>query len=493
VPNEQNSNQRSRGLLIRVVLLIILLLVYLHTLLPGVGYSTDTAKFQFVGYVLGTPHPPGCPTYILLNHLFTKAVPFGSIAYRANLLSAVFSLLTALLLFEILKLFQIKNFTAALVCLSFGVTPSMWSQSIIAEIYSLNALFVAGVIYFFLRWNSTRKTADLLMACAIYAFSFGNHLTMATFLPAVFYLIWSTDKSVFYNRKLVPMIILLAVLGALQYLYPVWRYYDPNTVFMEMQTWDFKTFWYAITGAQFKSRMFPFDVKTVILERIPLFFRLLWKEYFLLTAIAVFGMSRIKMKKTVVFLLLAILGNIFYSLNYDIKDISVYFIPTYLILAVFLGIGIQAVSETLLRDRKYISVPLVILIPVFLFIMNGHHIDQSKNTADAEKAKSILEKVGRDAVIIAPGKEFSRHYFFYYLFAENMREKNIFLIRFWPHIIRDYVAFRKPYYFREIRKFVRAGLKVYCLKESQRVALQKRFGLKLQRVDGDLYRVEAAD
>src|SRR5688500_17569623 len=63
---------------------------YVATLLPGVGYSGDTAEFQFAGKVLGTTHPTGYPTYLVLNHLFVRLWPFGTVAYKANLLSAVF-------------------------------------------------------------------------------------------------------------------------------------------------------------------------------------------------------------------------------------------------------------------------------------------------------------------------------------------------------------------------------------------------------------------
>jgi hypothetical protein len=481
------------GMLLKFGIALVLFTVYVKTLLPGVGYSPDTAKFQFVGYVLGTTHAPGYPTYIILNHLFTTSFPVGSIAYRANLLSAIFSVATALVLFEILKLFKIRDSVASAVSLVFGFTPTFWSQSIVAEVYTLNALFLASTIYFLLRWTISRKDGDLIKASAVYAFSFGNHLIISTFLPAVFFLVWSTDKSVFLNKKIVLFVSIFIILGALQYLYPVWRYYNPSTVFLEMQTPNIGKLVHAVSGGQFKSRMFAFDARTVLLDRIPMFLRFLWREYSFLMFISILGMFRIKNAKVNAFFVLGIIGNLFYSLNYNIKDIFVYFIPTYLILAIYLGIGLQALCEILFRDRNYISIPLLLVVPVLMFAAHYSHVDQSKDVEAGEKAKSILERVGKDAVILTPGREFPRHYFSYYLLGENMQRNNLYVLRFSPKVIEKYLVRGKPYYFRVLRKEIPSGLRVFCIKEGQELALQKRFGLKLEKVDSDLYHVVKAE
>ncbi|MDB5097952.1 MAG: rane protein of unknown function, partial [Cyanobacteria bacterium RYN_339] len=65
-----------------VLVALAALVVYVRTLLPGVG-QWDTAEFQTVPYVLGTMHATGYPLYTLLGKLFTF-VPLGSVAYRLN-------------------------------------------------------------------------------------------------------------------------------------------------------------------------------------------------------------------------------------------------------------------------------------------------------------------------------------------------------------------------------------------------------------------------
>src|SRR5215510_4334689 len=64
--------------------------IYVVTLAPGLIAITDTPKFQFIGRILGTAHPPGYPLYVMVSHVFGY-LPLGSLDHRINLLSAVFS------------------------------------------------------------------------------------------------------------------------------------------------------------------------------------------------------------------------------------------------------------------------------------------------------------------------------------------------------------------------------------------------------------------
>ncbi|MBA2440882.1 MAG: DUF2723 domain-containing protein, partial [Rubrobacter sp.] len=67
--------------------------VYLLTLAPSV-LPYDSGMFQARAHVLGIGHPTGYPTYIMLGKLFTY-LPFGDVAYRVNLSSAVYGALAA--------------------------------------------------------------------------------------------------------------------------------------------------------------------------------------------------------------------------------------------------------------------------------------------------------------------------------------------------------------------------------------------------------------
>ncbi|MBN2346923.1 MAG: DUF2723 domain-containing protein [Candidatus Aminicenantes bacterium] len=78
-------------------------LFYLLTLYPGtVLFACDSARFQFVGKVLGTAHTTGYPLFTILSHGFVKILPFGNLAWKVNLLTALFAILALLVLFRIL-------------------------------------------------------------------------------------------------------------------------------------------------------------------------------------------------------------------------------------------------------------------------------------------------------------------------------------------------------------------------------------------------------
>src|SRR5262245_39115130 len=78
--------------------------VFLFTLAAyTIGCTTscpfwDSGEFIATSKVLGIPHPPGTPLYVLIGHLFAM-LPFGTVAYRVNWLSALSSALAVLFTF----------------------------------------------------------------------------------------------------------------------------------------------------------------------------------------------------------------------------------------------------------------------------------------------------------------------------------------------------------------------------------------------------------
>jgi len=474
--------------ILSALLILVLLPVYLLTLLHGPGDHPDTAKFQFVAYILGTPHAPGYPTYLVFTHFFVKLFPFGSLAYKVNLLSAIFSLCTCWILFRILLVLEVTPFIAFLTAFMFGLTQTFWSQSIIAEVYALNALFVALSIFFFAQWHLTRRDHFLIAACAIYAFSFGNHLTMVTFLPAIVFLVCATDPGVFLKPRLVVPIALLILLAALQYYYPLWRYNDPTTLYLDMQTPNLRKLIYAVTGGHFKSQMFAFSFSEILHKRIPMTARLIVNEYSFVIPLILFGICWFRHRVLQVFFLLSITGNIFWALNYNIPDIYVYFIPSYLLMAIYAGVGLQALLK---GSTVRIVAPAACLIPVLFLFMNYNEVDQSRNTA-GEQAAAILRSAGSRAVVFGKGRPLPKMYFFYYLYGEELYKKQLYVVKFTRNFLLHYVFDKRPYHVRELRRNIPPGLTIYCTTPEQKSLFQS-LGFLTQRAGPGVYRVIATN
>ncbi|MEW6007859.1 MAG: DUF2723 domain-containing protein [bacterium] len=134
--------------------------VYLHTLTPTIGFH-DSGELITCAYTLGIAHPPGYPLYTLLGKVFITLIPFGNIAFRMNMESALFASLCVMMVYFITlkvsgraeerKNGRIISSVVASLILAFSAT--FWEQAVIAEKYTLNALFATLTIFFNLLWH----------------------------------------------------------------------------------------------------------------------------------------------------------------------------------------------------------------------------------------------------------------------------------------------------------------------------------------------------
>ncbi|MCB0067708.1 MAG: DUF2723 domain-containing protein, partial [Caldilineaceae bacterium] len=118
------------------------LALYLRTLVPY-PLPGDSGEFQVLVHQLGAAHTTGYSTYLLLGHLFEQLVPWGDVAWRVNLFSAVMGALAAALVYLAGKLLTGSGPAAVVGALSLSVGFTFWSQAIIAEVYTLNAALLA--------------------------------------------------------------------------------------------------------------------------------------------------------------------------------------------------------------------------------------------------------------------------------------------------------------------------------------------------------------
>ena len=168
-----------------LVAAIVVLAVYRLTLTPDLTWAnaaTDGGELITASVTLGVPHPPGYPTYVLLGKLFSF-LPVGSVAFRYNLFSAVCAAAAAGLLAATYYRFwspRVRPVAATAAALAFAFLPLVWSQAVVAEVYSLNLLMLA---LFLLNWSRRGRAlhTGLWLGLAI-----TTHLSSALMLPAAF-------------------------------------------------------------------------------------------------------------------------------------------------------------------------------------------------------------------------------------------------------------------------------------------------------------------
>ena len=146
-----------------VLAFIISLAVYIKTLAPTVTWG-DSGELITAAYTLGVAHPSGYPTYTLLGKLFTF-IPFGSIAWRVNFMSAIFAAFGILFLYLVLYKMTNSKRGSFIATLVFAFSSTFWSQAVLAEVYTLHIFFLTLNIFLLLLWKETKNIKWLYFFC----------------------------------------------------------------------------------------------------------------------------------------------------------------------------------------------------------------------------------------------------------------------------------------------------------------------------------------
>jgi hypothetical protein len=370
------------------LILILVGIIYLKTILPGLGYSGDTAKFQYIGKILGIPHAPGYPLYVLLNRIFV-CLPVRNVAFRANFMSLFFGLLTLIFLYLILLESEIPFFLALGSTLSLAFNLTFWSQSLVAEVYTLNSFFLALIVFFLTRWLKKGNDRFFFLALFFSGLSLAHHLTIILTFPALVCLLLLFRPHLLLLAKTWRAGLLSLFAGLLPYLFLFirtrWR-----APYVEAPVRNMGEFLRTLTAQRFQEKLFVFNLRELFLERLPWFGQhLTTKLSWPLLLICLFGLiywlrSR---RPLALFLLIFFFSQALFILNYDIPDIAVFFIPVYFVLTIFLAAGWSwlklKVDRFVERGRKLrlkpwlaTSIPFFCLIASFSFLFS--HFSQAK-------------------------------------------------------------------------------------------------------------------
>jgi len=188
----------------------------------------DDGLFILSSYFLGIEHPPGFPLHTLLGKLFTL-LPFGSVAYRVHLLSALFGGLTCGLLWLCARCLVEGRLPAYLAALGLGLAPVFWSQAVIAEVYTLNTFFFALLAWLGLRAGERLSGGNLYvghlywMALA-FGLSLSNHWPLMLLVaPAFAVLLWPLRMEIVRRLGALSWLVILGLAPYAWMVYRSWR------------------------------------------------------------------------------------------------------------------------------------------------------------------------------------------------------------------------------------------------------------------------------
>lgn len=144
--------ERGGDALLFVGLFVASLALYLRTMAPSVAtLFDDSLEFPLAAHQLAIAHPTGYPLYMLLGKAFTLG-PAPNPAWALNALSALCGALAVAWVYRLSREWTRRRWTALVGAAALAVSPIFWSQAIVAEVYALNALFVAATLWLAVRW-----------------------------------------------------------------------------------------------------------------------------------------------------------------------------------------------------------------------------------------------------------------------------------------------------------------------------------------------------
>lgn len=325
-------------------------LLYGVTLFPGVGGTVnhgDSAKFQFIGRVLGLSHPPGNPLYILLDAAWVR-MPLPLRTYtKVTLLSAVFGVLTLLYVYRALER-TLGARAGVYGAVALGVGPLFWTFSTEAEVYTLNTFLLAAATYYAAVFAETGRERPFLFGAAFYALGFANHLTSAMLVPAFLAL---TIARMLVGAKLrlrdLFLVPLFLACSAALYLYVPWRFAS-SPVYSEFgDTLDRASFWAYLTAKQFQGSFGQVTYLAGVHDRMPALLSVLQKQWMwpmLFVFPTGFLALRARSRMFLAFLSIALLGLLYFAFEYDIPDPDGFYMPVALLLSYGVGAAVAALE-----------------------------------------------------------------------------------------------------------------------------------------------------
>jgi hypothetical protein len=257
-PNGSRSMPVLAGLAVAVVVVV----NGWAGLMPGVGFW-DTGEFQTVLPILGTAHPTGYPTYVILGFVVNLLLtPLGEPAFRINVLSLLAVAAAAGLTVELVRRLTGSLAIGVAAGLGLATTPFVWDNAMRADPHPVHLFFVALLLVLLVVWEQARNrespTSDrwLVAAAAVFGLSMGNHSLTLLLAPGVGLYVLAVHPGIVRRPRLVgacAVALALTVVGAYLELPLRAGPFRAPLVYANPDTWD--GFWYIALAEQFRGSL----------------------------------------------------------------------------------------------------------------------------------------------------------------------------------------------------------------------------------------------
>lgn len=480
---------------------LIPLTLYLTTLAPSVTFF-DSGEFITAASCLGVAHSPGYPLFINYAKPFTF-LPFGSVAFRVNLATAVSAGLACyavyLLTVELLKgeepLFEgragrmFAPFVGLAAAVSFAGTPRLWLQSNHDKPYPLLSFLCALVFFLMLRW---RESYDKGAECPAYVYlgaficglGTGAHQIMVLMIPAYAFLLLSKDWRIIFRVKELIIALAFGVLGFSINLHlivralkkPLLNWGDSKNLHqflwnilrkgypVDKPVRDLTLFWQQVNAFNVP---FEYTVVGLFLLILGLFFCFRNKRAVAISYLVGIGTF-----------LLIIVG--YFNTPGDLIFLTEeFFTPLYLLTAVFIGIGFFGIAQTIVRylpglsGKPLFRLPLAALLLLFPSVVCALHYvenDQHENYIAFDYASNSLRSLPQGAAYYTWGDS-GAFPLWYLQGVEKMREDLDILHT--PHLVFTWYLDAFPLFNNSVLR--RADLEQLTPEQALSISIAEQF------------------
>lgn len=176
---------------------LVTFLLYIVTLAPTTS-MWDTSEYIAAAYVLGLPHPPGNPFFVLIGRVFSILPIAPTVAMRINVLAALSSAASAMFWFLVTERVLVQwmprrwqRIVGGSLAVLIGATAfTVWNQSVVNEkVYTVSLVGLAIICWLTVRWcdDPEGRTADRILVLIAYLLGLGytNHMAGMLAAPAV--------------------------------------------------------------------------------------------------------------------------------------------------------------------------------------------------------------------------------------------------------------------------------------------------------------------
>ena len=383
-------------------------------MMPGLGFW-DTAELQAVAPVLGTAHPTGFPTYVILGWVANQFLaPFGEPAFRMNLFAGLSVAVAAAVTVDLGRTLTRSVALGVMTGVGVALTGIVWKVGTHAEAHALHLALVAILLWLLVAWADSGRDRTLVAGAAVFGLAAGNHSLTLLLAPPIALYVAAVDREVLARPRFIAGCIGIAVLTvALVYLELPLRAgpFRAPLVYGRPDTWD--GFWYIALAEQFRGSVIgpfqdlPAKLADLIARTVDAFGPL---AVFLPLA---FVVTAIRRPQYALLTGSAVALTCFFAASYVNAMIDRYYVVPALIAWTWLailaegvarmaGAGIDADGRRRLQPVVAVVLAVVLLVPTMIELDDRYQrVDRSRDTLARVWVDHALSVMEPDAVIVS--------------------------------------------------------------------------------------------